>query len=374
MSESNRYGHGGWTIQQSIAFELDLALSAVGGGDLVTNTLIGELTFPQNIPTDWRALWPQMLGESRSNVSVLEPAARMAGVLLGGDYEQVTLAIRELTMADALARIEQQAAQFDLMAKHDVPLPERLVDLATRLDMALYTSVGLVPDMQYQRIWHKDIERAVRILHDGDLHSRFWFWLDRFYFEVYRPWRETRTTTLETLKKQALAALGAEEKQDTLPDLSWLSAQNGVLRFPELHAAVNAGQLSVCFWIEPFGLPDVVAMSPGQLVISFAEPGDLFQKFHDLNKDLAMRTNALGDPTRLMILRLIRHFGMINTEIADYLQLARPTVSVHAKILREAGLIRSRQEGRLVRHEIIPTEIRRLFRDLEGYLGLPEEE
>lgn len=110
------------------------------------------------------------------------------------------------------------------------------------------------------------------------------------------------------------------------------------------------------------------------LITSFAQPGDVYQKFQDLTADLATRANALGDPTRLIILRLIRHFGMINTEIAEYLQLARPTVSVHAKILREAGLIQSQQDGRQVRHQIIPAEVRRLFKDLERYLDLPPEE
>jgi len=65
--------------------------------------------------------------------------------------------------------------------------------------------------------------------------------------------------------------------------------------------------------------------------------------------------------------------GMANTEIAEYLGMSRPTVSVHAKILRQAGLIRSRQDGRLVRHEIVPAEVRRLFHDLERFLDLPEE-
>ena len=89
---------------------------------------------------------------------------------------------------------------------------------------------------------------------------------------------------------------------------------------------------------------------------------------------MAARAQALADPTRLTILRLIRHFGMVNTEIAQYLGISRPTVSVHARILREAGLIQSEQDGRVVRHKIIPGEIRRLFRDLQHYLDLLDDE
>jgi DNA-binding transcriptional ArsR family regulator len=64
---------------------------------------------------------------------------------------------------------------------------------------------------------------------------------------------------------------------------------------------------------------------------------------------------------------------MVNTEIANFLGISRPTVSVHAKILREAGLIQSRQDGRLVRHELVASEVRRLFHDLEDFLDLTEE-
>lgn len=46
---------------------------------------------------------------------------------------------------------------------------------------------------------------------------------------------------------------------------------------------------------------------------------------------------------------------------------------MHAKILRQAGLIRSRKEDKAVRHEIVPEEMRRLFKDLERLLDLPEE-
>ena len=99
----------------------------------------------------------------------------------------------------------------------------------------------------------------------------------------------------------------------------------------------------------------------------------MYESFQTFARDVAARASALGDPTRLMILRMIRNFGMVNTDIAKFLELSQPTVSVHAKILREAGLIRSEQDGRLVRHEINTSEVRRLFRDLEHFLDLPEE-
>ena len=116
------------------------------------------------------------------------------------------------------------------------------------------------------------------------------------------------------------------------------------------------------------------ALFPGLLIVSFAEPGAIYETFRAHAADVAARAAALADPTRLIILRIIRHYGMINTEIAGYLGISRPTVSIHAKILREAGLIRSTPQGRLVRHELVPAEVRRLFNDLERFLDLPQEE
>ncbi len=120
-------------------------------------------------------------------------------------------------------------------------------------------------------------------------------------------------------------------------------------------------------------MADLFSLWPGRLVVSIAEPGEVYQDFIVFTEDVARRAQALADPTRLLILRLIRHFGMINTELAAYLGMARPTISIHAKILRQAGLIRSTQQGRVVRHEIVPGEVRRLFKDLEELLDLPDE-
>ncbi len=175
------------------------------------------------------------------------------------------------------------------------------------------------------------------------------------------------------LEKRAITALGAPEKVGAAPEMAWLPEQSPLQRQPELRKAVRAGRLRVFFWVEPFGLTDWWSLWPGLVLLSFAEPGLLYQDFQAFAADVAARTKAVADPTRLTILRIIRHFGMVNTEIAHYLGLARPTVSVHAKILREAGLIRSRREGRVVRHEIVPAEVRRLFSDLERFLDLPDE-
>ena len=141
---------------------------------------------------------------------------------------------------------------------------------------------------------------------------------------------------------------------------------------PELNQAVTDGKLDVVFWVESFGLSDSWLLEENYVLVSFSQFGDLFKNFQNFATDLAKRANALGDPTRLIILRLIRDFGMFNTEIATFLGISRPTVSVHAKILREAGLIKSKQEGRVVRHELDLSALQNLFTELKDFLDFEE--
>jgi DNA-binding transcriptional ArsR family regulator len=107
------------------------------------------------------------------------------------------------------------------------------------------------------------------------------------------------------------------------------------------------------------------------VVVSFAPPGAIYDEFAEYARRLSGGLQALSDPTRLIILRLIRNMGMNNTDMAEYLDLARPTVSIHARILREAGLVHTYADGRAARHEIDTQAIRKLFADLERFLDLP---
>jgi DNA-binding transcriptional ArsR family regulator len=376
MNDEIREERAGWWIGESIALEMDVALTAAAGYFATGGLSEDVVAMLQAIPDDWREQWPELMGDLRGIRSVLEYAAYLAGCTMDNDYSRVTLAIRELTAEQALNRVLADAQKFGLNTVEGLSPVERLVDVWFRMQVASFQDLGFNLDLQsgLARRMRREIERTVRVLRGGDLQARFWHWLDRFYYEVYRPWRSTQAGAIDTLKKRAITVLGAQEKIGEAPEISWLSAQSPILRTPELRQGVLEGKVRVFFWVEPFGLADFWGVRPNWLVVSFAEPGALYENFREFADDVAGRAQALADPTRLVILRMIRYFGMVNTEIAAYLGLARPTVSVHAKILREAGLIRSRQEGRMVKHEIVPQEVHRLFQDLERFLDLPDED
>jgi ArsR family transcriptional regulator, arsenate/arsenite/antimonite-responsive transcriptional repressor len=55
--------------------------------------------------------------------------------------------------------------------------------------------------------------------------------------------------------------------------------------------------------------------------------------------------DALADPTRRKVLRLLRNGSLSAGEIAERFHLSKPTLSHHFRVLRAAGLIRSERRG-----------------------------
>ena len=56
--------------------------------------------------------------------------------------------------------------------------------------------------------------------------------------------------------------------------------------------------------------------------------------------------NALSDPARRQILELLRGRERSVNELVQRLKLSQPGVSKHLRVLREAGLVRVRPDGR----------------------------
>lgn len=74
---------------------------------------------------------------------------------------------------------------------------------------------------------------------------------------------------------------------------------------------------------------------------------------------------ALADPTRRAIVERIRRRGEETCvcELEGHFELAQSTLSHHLKVLREAGLIESRNEGVRSLHRLVPEA----FAELEAW-------
>lgn len=81
----------------------------------------------------------------------------------------------------------------------------------------------------------------------------------------------------------------------------------------------------------------------------------------EADDELAKLAKALGHPARVRILRMLsRKEARVCSQIVDELPLAQSTVSEHLRILKDAGLVRSSQDGPRVGYCINFDMLRRL--------------
>lgn len=65
-----------------------------------------------------------------------------------------------------------------------------------------------------------------------------------------------------------------------------------------------------------------------------------------------MGFKALADPLRIQILELLREQELCVCDLCDRLQVQQSKLSFHLKTLKEAGLLRSRQQGKWVYYSL----------------------
>jgi DNA-binding transcriptional ArsR family regulator len=89
-----------------------------------------------------------------------------------------------------------------------------------------------------------------------------------------------------------------------------------------------------------------------------------------MNQRFADQLKALGHPARLEILRVLAARGTcVCGEVVEVMPLAQATVSQHLKVLSQAGLIRSRIDGKNSCYWLDPHGIAELRDALDQFLG-----
>ena len=79
---------------------------------------------------------------------------------------------------------------------------------------------------------------------------------------------------------------------------------------------------------------------------------------------------ALADPVRRELVGLLARGEVAAGELADRFPVSRPAVSRHLRVLREAGLVTVRAEGKRRLYALDPTPLRELDEWLETYRDL----
>lgn len=77
--------------------------------------------------------------------------------------------------------------------------------------------------------------------------------------------------------------------------------------------------------------------------------------------------HALSDALRLQVLELLRHQELCVCELCDALSVTQSKLSFHLKVLKEAELVRSRQQGRWIYYSLNLPQMAALEQFLSDY-------
>ena len=89
--------------------------------------------------------------------------------------------------------------------------------------------------------------------------------------------------------------------------------------------------------------------------------------------DLVNLFKALSDETRLRILKLLEDGEHCVCDIVAALDMVQPKVSFHLKILRDAGLLKDRKQGKWVHYKIDDADMFKRFLVLSVLEKIPAE-
>jgi ArsR family transcriptional regulator len=91
-------------------------------------------------------------------------------------------------------------------------------------------------------------------------------------------------------------------------------------------------------------------------------------------QDILTIFKALSDETRLRVLKLLEHGELCVCDIFSALDMIQPKVSFHLSVLKEAGLITDRKEGRWVHYRIDDSDLLRRFLVLTAFQKISEDD
>lgn len=90
-------------------------------------------------------------------------------------------------------------------------------------------------------------------------------------------------------------------------------------------------------------------------------------------QELLNTFKALSDETRLRILKLLEHGELCVCDIVAALDMIQPKVSFHLGVLKEAGLIKDRKQGKWIHYSIDSSDMFRRFLILSILEKIPDE-
>lgn len=82
---------------------------------------------------------------------------------------------------------------------------------------------------------------------------------------------------------------------------------------------------------------------------------------------------ALGEPTRLKIIKLLAHRELCVCDLEEILQMSQPRISQHLKVLKHAGLVNDWKEGQRTICSLNQIALNNTINEFLQYIGKPIE-
>ncbi len=89
--------------------------------------------------------------------------------------------------------------------------------------------------------------------------------------------------------------------------------------------------------------------------------------------DLITIFKAISEETRLRILKLLEHGELCVCDIVAALDMIQPKVSFHLAVLKEAGFIKDRKQGRWTHYRIDDSDLFKRFLLVSIFERIPKE-
>jgi DNA-binding transcriptional ArsR family regulator len=189
--------------------------------------------------------------------------------------------------------------------------------------------------------------------------------LRRYWQEVFagewdrrRPWLEQRRTQ----EASRLDGMSATRWLTELHDRISYDESSGELvfhKYREFRFVVSGLQRITCI-PSTFSAPHLMVGYDDRQVWIYVNVALPVLTPERVPPGLLLVAKALADESRLLIYRAVLKRPNYTQELAQVLGLAEPTVSRHLKVLKAAGLVRSRKEGAVVLYAGVLEPVNRL--------------
>ena len=186
------------------------------------------------------------------------------------------------------------------------------------------------------------IGRKLERLRESEEFRRRYFTLLKAVWEaIQSPWREEGRPTAEAMRRNIEKQLaGGASFLDVVPRLHF--AHQTIYE-----AVIEGAELLGEIVIVPLGLAgggSTFYTIPGMVIIGFGPDHERRAQLRREQSEHAARVfKVVSDPTRAAILSNLVWNASSITDLANFFELSQPTVSVHVKMLREAGLLDSQK-------------------------------